>query len=186
VKKILIGLGLAALLSSCLDTGRVSVFDTNFTSEFRDTSNRYVICDNRKTQVTISFTFNEVAPGAFVSWKTILNGNQTGTGYTLEDFGANGTLSLRPTLPPGVTWNTSTNRVSYTIEIFPKTAPLSQKLTAQAIVVVPAPIVDIPAQVTPLGFTKLNLRITDDAGTSVQAFVGDQIRVVDNCPAPAN
>ena len=183
MKKILVGIGLAALLAGCLDTGRVSVFDTNFTSEFKDAENRFVICDNRKTQVTISFSFSETFPNSFASWKTILNGNQTGSNYSLEDFGANGVLTLRP-LSPGVSWNTNTNRVSYTIEIAPGTAPLNQKLSTQALVVVPKPPTSIPTQDPPLGFTKLNLRVTDDAGNSVQAFLGDRIRVVSNCPNP--
>jgi hypothetical protein len=184
VKKILIGIGLAALLSSCLDTGRVSVYDTNFTSEFKDAANRFVICDNRKTQVTISFTFNESVPNSFASWKTILNGDITGSEYKLEDFGQNGVLVLRPTKTSGVQWDTSTNRVSYTIEIAPNTAPLNQKLSTQAIIVVPKPPESIATQDPPLGYTKLNLRITDDTGTSVQAYLGDRIRVVTNCPNP--
>ncbi len=186
MKKILIGVGLATLLSSCLDTGRVSVYDTNFTSEFKDTAGRFVICDNRKTEVTISFSFSEKFPESFASWQTILNGDKTGSDYKLEDFGQNGVLVLRPTKTPGVIWNTSTNRVSYTVEIAALTAPLSSKLTTQAIIVVPKPPSEIPSQDPPHGYTKLNLKIVDDAGNSVQAYLGDRIRVVTNCPLPQN
>jgi hypothetical protein len=169
MKKILALAGLAALATGCLATGRVTASDVTFTSQFLDQSGRNVICDNRNTDVEISFRYSEAQPGALVKWQTRLFGAlNPETEYPVGEL----TRSSPGVLDDG-------SRITYTVGIAPKQAPLRDTVRPQAVIVVPVVIPDDP---TPLGATRLSLRIFDDAGVNVEAFLGNQIRVVDNCP----
>jgi hypothetical protein len=187
MKRIALLAGLAALLAGCVTTGRVTAYDISFTSEFRDETGQDVICDNRNTNVTIAFTVSQ-QPGAFVAWRTVLFGNQTGE-YTLET-GPNGQLEFSPNLTPGVAYAPSSStvgRISYTVGIAGGTAPLRDAPPAvvarpQAVIVTPVVPVTIPFNPTPLGSTRLGLELRDDTGVRAFAYLGNRIRVVDNCP----
>jgi hypothetical protein len=172
--------GLALALSGCIGiiivddtTSKVNVTNVSFTSQFRDDQGNDVICDNRNTDVTISFKFTE-QPEAFQNWKTRLYGANNNN-YQLPI----GQLSLRPTQSAGVDWDKATNTVTYTVGIAAGTAPLKAGIRTQAVVVTP---VTIPFDSTPLGSTKLGLEVTDNIGGVGYAYRGDRIRVVDNCP----
>jgi hypothetical protein len=169
MKRFLALAGLAALMTSCLSTGRVTVSNIEFFSQFQDDRGNFVICDNRNTDVSIRFRYSEAQAGAFVKWQTRLFGavNQN------SEFPVG---ELTPT-SAGVT--NENGQITYTVGLPAKSAPLDGKIRLQAVIVTPK---TIPYDDSPIGATRLGLQIFDDAGTSVYAYLGDQIRVVDNCP----
>jgi hypothetical protein len=169
MKRFLALAGLAALMTSCLSTGRVTVSGVEFFSQFKDDRGNFVICDNRNTDVSIRFDYSESQPGAFVKWKTRLFGSND-NGYELA-------IGDQTPSSPGI--NNVNGEILYQVGIGAGTAPLNARVSPQAVVVTP---VVIPFDPTPKGFTRLGLQIFDDTGTSVYAYLGDQIRVVDNCP----
>jgi hypothetical protein len=172
VKKILLGVGLAALLSSCLDTGLVYVdaFKIKFTSEYRAGSKSY-ICDNRETNVFIQFDAEERQAGALTRFKGTLFGKQTGS-YTLP---AGDILISQTNL-----YQKSGNTYSFVVTIPPKSAPLVAPLKPQAVIVVPAPK-PVPSVPNIIGTTELRLQVFDSAGATASGSFGDKIDVIDNC-----
>jgi hypothetical protein len=171
MKKILMFASLIALagaLSSCLDTGLVSISDIRFTSDWTIVKNgttRYVVCSNQQTQVTYSFSVSGI--GYLKNWDSVFVGKVTGD--TVPFFGK--TISDSDVILSGNTVSVSTNFVN---------APRSG--TPRAVVVTPIP--------NPTGNGALDLRLTirDTQGGSATGLISnfslaDAIPVVDNCPA---
>jgi hypothetical protein len=170
MKKILMFASLIALagaLSSCLDTGLVSISDIRFTSNWTvkntDGTTRYVVCSNQQTQVTYSFGVSGI--NNLKNWDSIFIGKVTGD--TVPFY--NKTLFDSDVIVNGNNVSVSTNFVN---------APRSVK--PRAVVVIPNP--------TGTGSLDLRLTIRDTQGGSATGLISnfslaDAIPVVDNCPA---
>ncbi|MFN3265244.1 MAG: hypothetical protein ACK41E_00225 [Deinococcales bacterium] len=173
MKKIFFNLGLAALLSSCLDTGLVYVdaFSIRFTSEYRTAAGKSYICDNRDTNVFIQFDATERRPGALTRFKGTLFGRQTGD-YTLPA----GDILVSNTAQ----YQKSGDTYSYIVTIPAKSAPLNAPLKPQAVVVEPTPK-PLPANPNVIGTARLELEVFDSAGGSAKGAFGDKIDVINNC-----
>jgi hypothetical protein len=173
VKKILMGLGLAAFLSSCLDTGLVYVdaFTIQFTSEYRTAGGKSYICDNKETNVFIQFDAVERQPGALIRFKGTLFGRKTGD-YTVP---AGDILVSNMNQ-----YQKSGNTYSYVVTLPAQSAPLSAPLKVQAVVVVPAPK-PLPTTPNVIGTSRLELAVFDSANASSSGSFGDKIDVINNC-----
>ncbi len=178
MKKILLGVGLAALLSSCLDTGLVFVdaFKIKFISQYRSDSGKSYICDNKDTDVFIQFDAVERQSGALTRFKGTLFGKKTGD-YQVP---AGDILVSQTNL-----YEKSGDTYKYVVTIPAQTAPLNaplqpQSLKPQALVVVPAPK-PLPANPNVIGTTELRLAVFDSAGASSSGSFGDRIDVINNC-----
>jgi hypothetical protein len=173
VKKILIGIGLTALLAGCLDTGLVYVdaFKIKFTSEYRTNGGKSYICDNKETVVFIQFDAEERQPGALTRFKGTLSGNITG----------NYTIPAGDILISNVNqYEKSGNTYKYVVNIAPRSAPLNSRVLPQALVVVPVQK-PLPANPNVIGTSELSLAIFDSAGASSSGSFGDKIDVINNC-----
>ncbi len=178
MKKILLGVGLAALLSSCLDTGLVFVdaFKIRFVSEYRSDSGKSYICDNKETNVFIQFDAIERKPGALVRFKGTLFGKKTGN----YEIPAGDILVSQTNF-----YEKNGDTYKYVVAIPAQTAPLNaplepQALKPQALVVVPVQK-PLPANPNVIGTTELRLAVFDSAGASSSGSFGDKIDVINNC-----
>ena len=178
MKKILLGVGLAALLAGCLDTGLVSVdaFTIKFVSQYRSDSGKSYICDNKDTDVLIQFDAVERQPGALTRFKGTLFGRKTGD-YQIPA----GDILISETRFYQKTGNT----YKYVVTIAPYKSPLNaplkpQALTPQALVVTPVPK-PLPANPNVIGTAELRLAVFDTAGSSSSGSFGDKIDVINNC-----
>jgi hypothetical protein len=179
VKKILIGLGLAALLSSCLDTGLISVVsgDVDFKSNYIRTSGgvtEQVICRNKNdTLLTLSFTFNGRASD-FKSFQVRIFGKETSaSNYDSPVF------EVFPTPSAGV--DVVGNRITVQFGFPANTSPYAAPVNPQAVIVVPAPN-PIPVNTVKIGAADLRLRITDVSGNSAaSSFLVQEIPVFNPC-----
>ncbi len=179
MKKLLIGLGLAAMLSGCVSTGLISVFsdDISFGSNYvlrNSSSDKPVICFNKETEVRLEFNFVGKRSD-FSSFQVVLTGQET-----KQEFPSK-VLNVSPTPALGVTVDNQRVKVTFT---FPANqVPYSQPVRTQAVIVTPVnPPNQTPA--TYKGALNLNLKITDSSGSSASSnFLVNDIPVYDNCPA---
>ncbi len=181
MKKILIGLGLAALLSGCLDTGLIGVLssDIDFLSNYTRTDNNkteQVICRNKNdTEVTLSFTFTGKTSD-FASFRVkIFGSTTTASDYTSPVFNVIASPDptvANPAVPVG-------NRITVTFGFASNTSPyIAPKLNTQALVVKP-----IPVNTVKIGSADLRLTITDRLGSSASSnFLVREIPVYSPCP----
>ena len=179
MKKFLIGLGLAAMLSGCVSTGLIAVFsdDIDFRSNYvlrsSGSPDRYVICRNKDTEIYLDFRFSGNVSD-FSSFNVQLSGTKTGQAYSSP------TLNVSPQTSAGV--EVVGSRIRVTFLFAPNTTPYNKPVSTQAVVVTPVPT-PIPTTITPIGFLNLNLKITDSTGSSASSnFLVSDIRVYDNCP----
>ncbi len=179
MKKILIGIGLAAVLSGCISTGLITVFsdDVTFTSNYvenRGALQVAAICDNKNdTQVTLSFRFSGRISN-FQSFRVRLKGDTAARpAYESPSFILN---------PPSPGVSISGQRITVTFGFATGTVPFKNPaLMPQALVVNPV----VPPVLVPFkkGALNLALQITDSDGSSVgSSTLVDAIPVWDNCP----
>ena len=180
MKKLLIGLGLAAMLSGCVSTGLIAVFsdDIDFRSNYvlrsSGSPDRYVICRNKDTEIYLDYRFSG-SVNDFASFNVQLSGTTTGQVYSSP------TLNVSPQTSAGVEVRGSRIRVAFTFA--PNTVPYNKPVSTQAVVVTPTNPTPIPTNITSIGFLNLNLKITDSTGSSASSnFLVNDIRVYNNCP----
>jgi hypothetical protein len=175
VKKILLGLGLAAAMSSCVGTGLITVFgsDIAFESDYvlqQGSSQRPVICYNKPTNIYLAFNFDGRAEN-FSSFQVRLVGRQNEQVYTSP------VLKVYPDPSPGVTVNGS--RVGVQFGFSANTVPYANSVTPQAVIVNPKPVQPAATQI---GTLDLTLSISDRNGTTATSSVlVPGIPVYDNC-----
>jgi hypothetical protein len=185
VKKILIGVGLAALLSSCLDTGLISVFsdDIGFKSNYiRTTQSKteQVLCFNKSDNVVeLSFSFNG-RTSDFASFRAKIFGTKT----SQFDFLSNvfKVVSV-PQNPPAIDEVVPVGkRISVAFGFPANQVPYNApNLVPQAVVVNPNPT-PVPTA-TFIGSADLQLTITDSRGASAtSSILVKAIPVYNNCP----
>ncbi len=187
VKKILIaGAALAALLSSCVSTGLITVFsdDIVFTSNYvesRSGSQVPAICDNKgDTLVTLEFRFSGDISN-FESFQANLFGRTAA-----RDTYRSPTFQLNP---PSAGVTVTGQRIKVVFGFATRTVPYQnpnmtlQGIMPQAVVVNPVPGPNpLPNPPIKIGALDLRLKITDARGdsSSSNALV-EAIPVWDNC-----
>lgn len=176
MKKLLIGLGLAAALSGCVGTGLITVFgsdiafESNYILRTQGSSDTPVICYNKPTDVYLAFNFDG-RPENFSSFQVRLVGRQNGQVYTSP------VLRVYPTPSAGVTVNGS--RVGVQFGFSANTVPYQNPIKPQAVIVNPVPVQ--PAA-TRIGTLDLTLSITDSSGTTAtSSILVPGIPVYTNC-----
>ena len=179
MKKFLIGLGLAAILSGCVSTGLITVFSddiifgSNYTLENSNSSKRFVICQNKETQIFLDYRFSGNV-NDFASFNAQLSGSTTGQSYSSP------TLNVSPSTSAGVEIDGKRIRVIFTFA--PGLVPYSKPVSTQAVIVTPVPT-PIPTTINAIGSLNLNLKITDSTGSSASSnFLVRDIPVYNNCP----
>jgi hypothetical protein len=180
MKKLLIGLGLAAMLSGCASTGLITVFssDTTLSSNYveRKPDGREVaaICDNKNdTSVTLSFSFVGERTD-FQSFQAILFGTTNARPqYSSPVFSIN---------PPSAGVSVNGKTVTVTFLFAQRTVPYQNpSVRPQAVVVNP---VNPPVQNPPtrIGALDLRLKIADRTGGEASSTIlVSAIPVWDNC-----
>lgn len=179
MKKLLIGLGLAAMLSGCVSTGLITVFSddidfgSNYVLKSSGSPDRFVICQNKETLIFLNYRFSGNV-NDFASFNAELAGTTTGQVYSSPK------LNVSPNTSAGVEVDGQRIRVIFTFA--PGFVPYSKPVSAQAVIVTPVPT-PIPTTITPIGSLNLNLKITDSTGSSASSnFLVRDIRVYNNCP----
>lgn len=168
MKKILLMSAFGLMLSACTITvfpgggtgTTTTITGLSFSSNYTDNTGKSLVCDNRTTNLTYSFSYS----GSLDSWTSSLIGVQSGQ--------TAGTATFYLTSPEV---NAAGNQVAVTYSLSPGTAPLSVPKTGaispQSIIV--SPVIK--------GYTDLKITFYDLNGGSGTARLGQNIPVVD-CP----
>ena len=179
MKKFLIGLGLAAMLSGCVSTGLITVFSddiefgSNYVLRSSGSPDRFVICQNKETLIFLNYRFSG-SVNDFASFNAQLSGSTTGQSYSSP------TLNVSPNTSAGV--EVEGKRIRVIFSFAPGSVPYSKPISTQAVIVAPVPT-PIPATINAIGSLNLNLKITDSTGSSASSnFLVRDIPVYNNCP----
>jgi hypothetical protein len=165
---------LAGALTSCFGTPNIAISTISFRSDYVInqglSSQRYVVCNNKQSQIQYSFTLDRIQN--LESWDATFFGDGNINTYTTAGLRIN-----PPTANQGITVNGSTITVDTNFAV-----NSSPRVSNRAVVVVPTPVPQ------PKIISNVNLRLTlrDIQGFSVSGeispFYVDSIPVVDNCP----
>lgn len=178
MKKTLIFAGLVALtgaLTSCFGTPNIALTNISFSSDYvinQGTSQqRYVVCDNKQTQIIYSFALDRIQN--LDRWDAQIFGDAR-----INTFSRSGLRINPPTVNEGITYVPGTDTITVQSNFSAGSEP--RIVTPRAVVVVPVPNPKVISHVN------LQLTIHDIQGFSVTGNVAptyvDSIPVVDNCP----
>ena len=167
---------LAGALTSCFGTPNIAISTISFNSDYvinQGTSGqRYVVCNNKQTQIEYSFTLDRIQN--LDSWDATFFGDAG-----INTFTNTGLRINPPTVNQGITYVPGSNTITVRTNFSANSAP---RVSNRAVVVVPTPVPQ------PQIISHVNLRLTlrDIQGFSVSGeispFYVDSIPVVDNCP----
>jgi hypothetical protein len=178
MKKTLIFAGLVALtgaLTSCFGTPNIALTNISFSSDYvvnQGTSQqRYVVCDNKQTQIAYSFTVDRIQN--LDRWDAQIFGDNR-----INTFSRNGLRFNPPTPQEGISYVPGSSTITVQTNFAVGSSP--RIVTPRAVVVTPVPNPRI------ISYVNLQLTIHDIQGFSVTGNVAptyvDSIPVVDNCP----
>jgi hypothetical protein len=167
---------LAGALTSCFGTPNIAISTISFKSDWvinQGTSGqRYVVCNNKQTQIQYSFTLDRIQN--LDSWDATFFGDAGINTYTTTGLRIN-----PPTANQGISYVPGSNTITVDTNFAVNSSP---RVSNRAVVVVPTPVPN------PQIISHVNLRLTlrDIQGFSVSGeispFYVDSIPVVDNCP----
>lgn len=176
---LFMALALLGLLSACdviitappnpvVPNPTLGISNVSYTTNYQADDGTYVVCDNRVTTLTYQFSY----AGVLDRWTSYLEGETTGLTDSPQTF-----TPYSAGVSP-LDGNVKGYRVQYVMD--PYYAPYrlgskTQKLSAQAIVVVPEPTLQV------IGQTRLVVKLSG-GGREATYTSNPAIPVVANCP----